>query len=55
MNSMVWLAGTRILRPLSREDPQGHTAYNNRLLEAVNYEIYKLKAYKLGRLRKVVR
>ena len=35
--------------------PRGHTAYNNRLLEAVKYEIYKLKAYKLRRFRKIVR
>ena len=35
--------------------PRGHTAYNNRLLEAVKYDIYKLKAYKLRRLRKIVR
>ena len=48
---MVWLAGTRILRPLPGEgkkvDPRGPNSYQQQLLEAVKYEIYKMEAYRL--------
>ena len=59
MNSMIWLAGTRVQRPCSgkvkKVEPQGAIAYFHGLLEAVRCEIYKLKAYKLKRISKVVR
>ena len=55
---MVCLAGTVILRPLPGEGERlipGAYSLQQQLLEAVRYDIYKLKAYKLRRIRKDVR
>ena len=45
-----WLLTPQVEAPQSGEakkyDPWGHTTYNNRLLEAVKYDTYKMRAYK---------
>ena len=59
-----WLAGLLLAAwlqnpaPLAEEakkvHPRGHTAYNNRLLEAVKHDIYKMEAHKLTKNCKII-